>query len=85
MGASMEIIDTRGMTPLSTASWSGSLSVVQWLLKQKMPSHHFSVKGSPWMTSACGGHGPFTAQTWAERKQKVYSIVQYNTVQYSKF
>ena len=61
----LEALDGGGFTPLMMAAWCGHLSLVNLFLAHSSP---LSPKGVPPMTSACGGKGPFDAETWAERK-----------------
>lgn len=42
--------------------------VVKFLLTQSSILSVIALRGTPPMTSSCGGRGPFTAAVWAERK-----------------
>ena len=61
----LEIQDRGGATPLLIAAWCGHLKMVKLLLAR---GAEVDVAGIPPMTSACGGKGPYDAETWARRK-----------------
>jgi hypothetical protein len=68
------VTDVAGMNVLSSAAWGGNVSMVRYLLDSCGPEHLMQMtraKGTPHMTSACGGKGPFTAWEWAQRKSHV--------------
>ena len=59
------LTDGGNFTPLTMAAWCGHLAVVNELLRHGAQD---DVLGTPPMTSACGGVGPFNGETWARRK-----------------
>lgn len=61
----LEIKDAGGFTPLLMAAWCGHLALVNLLLTHGAST---APQGTPPMTSACGGLGPYDAETWATRK-----------------
>jgi len=67
-------VDARGMNALITAAWCGHVTMVKYLINHSTPEQLELQKaqmGTPHMTSACGGKGPFTAYTWAKRKADI--------------
>ena len=61
----LELKDAGGFTPLLMAAWCGQLEMVKLLLSRGAST---KPEGVPPMTSACGGVGPYDAETWAARK-----------------
>ena len=61
----LELKDAGGFTPLLVAAWCGHIDLVKLLLSRGASTEP---KGGPPMTSACGGVGPYDAETWAARK-----------------
>ena len=61
----LELKDAGGFTPLLMAAWCGHLKMVKLLLSRGAST---KPEGVPPMTSACGGVGPYDAETWASRK-----------------
>ena len=61
----LELTDAGGFTPLLMAAWCGHLKMVKLLLSRGAST---KPEGVPPMTSACGGVGPYDAETWASRK-----------------
>jgi len=61
----LEVKDAGGFTPLLMAAWCGHLALVKLLLSR---GARIEPQGIPPMTSACGGTGPYDAETWAARK-----------------
>ena len=69
-------VDARGMNALITAAWCGNLTMVNYLLNRATEEQQAVMakqKGTPHMTSACGGKGPFNAYRWAFRKAQICS------------
>eukprot|EP01041_Mallomonas_annulata_P002917 gene2917-5730_t len=64
----INICDARGMSALIYASWHGDVNIVKFILNTKNQQPDIFLQGSPIMTSACGGKGPYTAEVWASRK-----------------
>lgn len=67
-GSDPNAADDNGFTPLLMAAWAGHLEVVNYLIGSTLWQVDFMARGIPPMSSSCGGKGPFTAFTWAERK-----------------
>ena len=61
----LEVKDAGGATPLLIAAWCGHLKMVKLLISRGASTRDV---GIPPMTSACGGKGPYDAETWAGRK-----------------
>ena len=67
-------VDARGMNALNTAAWCGNLSMVTYLLRSATEEQQAIMakqKGTPHMTSACGGKGPYNGYRWALRKARI--------------
>ena len=67
-------VDARGMNVLNTAAWCGHLAMVSYLLRVTTDEQQAVMakqKGTPHMTSACGGKGPFNGYRWASRKARI--------------
>lgn len=65
-GADADALDGGNFTPLSMAAWSNRKAVVMFLLRSCNADTR--PRGTPPMTSSCGGRGPHTAEEWAARK-----------------
>eukprot|EP00977_Amphora_coffeiformis_P018984 scaffold6829_cov171-Amphora_coffeaeformis.AAC.14 len=75
--ASLLMTDDLNATPLLMAAWAGQAGVVRDILvhlrhelrldPQRMRDY-VEQKGTPPLTSSCGGKGPKTALVWAYRK-----------------
>jgi len=64
-GATLNVQDDGGFTPLCLAAWSGRLGVVRELIRR---GADVTVAGTPPQSSSCGGKSAMAADVWAERK-----------------
>ena len=70
-GASPEVTDDLGCSPLIVASWAGAVEAVGELVKNRPARRTLLWRGEPPQQSSCGGRAPYTALQWALRKSGV--------------
>lgn len=70
-GASPEMTDDLGCSPLIVASWAGAVEAVGELVKNRPARRTLLWRGEPPQQSSCGGRAPYTALQWALRKSGV--------------
>ena len=70
-GASPEVTDDLGCSPLIVASWAGAVEAVGELVKNRPARRTLLWRGEPPQQSSCGGRAPYTALQWALRKSNV--------------
>ena len=70
-GASPEMTDDLGCSPLIVASWAGAVEAVAELVKNRPARRTLLWRGEPPQQSSCGGRAPYTALQWALRKSGV--------------
>lgn len=67
-GATPQLTDDRGCSPLIVAAWAGSVGAVAALVRDRNARQTLLWRGEPPQRSGCGGQRPYTALQWALRK-----------------